>query len=429
MICPNCGSEAQRRGFRDKKQRYQCKICKRWFADVAEPKISQKIGYEELGNRAYAVGKPQDAIPTLSSLLDSFKVDTEIWKVERWSVNQWDVSASKKVDGEVVWVTKTNYQAKANLIRKIPFKHEWMPIRGATVVPYVSVCFPVCSVLKTAVVLSDIHAGYSRDLQTNEFTPLHDEKACEIALNIIKKVKPKLVVLVGDALDLPDWSTHFLQSPEFAFTTQKSLDWLASYLREVRQHCEEMVYILGNHEARLEKAIIQNSVSAYGIRKANMPDTAPVISIPFLLGLDELDIEWHSYPSGEYWINDNLVVIHGDRFGTKSGQTVMKMLDSPRCSVICGHAHRLEQAHQTVWTRGKNVTYSATSVGTLAHIDGRVPHGGSGRMNWQQGFAIVDYGDEIFDINLIGIFNNKAIYKGEVYEPRTTDTKSTKNRT
>ena len=152
------------------------------------------------------------------------------------------MAASKKdpSTGEVGWVTKTNYQAKANLIRLLPVKHDWMPVEGATVTPLSLKPKKPPQRLSQAVVLSDIHCGYHHDLQTNEWTPLHNEKACEIALNIIKDLQPEEVICVGDALDLADWSTHFLHSPEFSFTTQKSLDWLGSYLRECRQHTDKI---------------------------------------------------------------------------------------------------------------------------------------------------------------------------------------------
>ena len=108
--------------------------------------------------------------------------------------------------------------------------------------------------------------------------------------------------------------------------------------------------------------IIKNSIHAYGIKKANEPTTESVMSVPFLLGLEALQVEWiGNYPQGEYWINDNLVCEHGYKVGAKSGQSVMKYLDDARCSVMFGHTHRMESAHKTVHSRYKAVIYGAYS--------------------------------------------------------------------
>ena len=92
----------------------------------------------------------------------------------------------------------------------------------------------------------------------------------------------------------------------------------------------------------------------------------------------------------------------------------MKLLDSPRISIIQGHIHRLEMAHKTVWTHGKPKIYQAVSMGTLARIDGIVPGGGT-RYNWQQGFGVVEYDEERFRIDTVGIYDGHSIYNGKEY--------------
>jgi hypothetical protein len=90
------------------------------------------------------------------------------------------------------------------------------------------------------------------------------------------------------------------------------------------------------------------------------------------------------------------------------------MLDSPIISVIQGHVHRLEMGHKTVWTHGNPKIYQAISCGTLARIDGIVPGGGT-RYNWQQGLGVVEYDEERFQIDTVGIYNGKSIFRGKVY--------------
>ena len=157
-------------------------------------------------------------------------------------------------------------------------------------------------------------------------------------------------------------------------------------------------------------------MQAFDIRPANEPDVPPVMSIPYLLGLHKMDVEYvGNYPSGEFYINNNLVCIHGHKVGAKSGQSVTKILDDARISTIMGHVHRMEMAHKTIWTQGKPKIYQAVSLGTIARIDGIVPSG-SARHNWQQGFGVVEYDDENFQIDTVGIYEGKSIYRGESYE-------------
>lgn len=428
MKCPKCGTTKTKRNgtTKDKIQRFMCQSpgCdkKGFQGDYVEKDVAAKTTNtnsssmrEDLNYRYLDDTTVMGKVPTLESLLAKFSVSLEIWSVTNFKVNQWDVSAVEENDGKITWNTHTNYQAKASLVRKIPIKCEYPPTQGASITPIALKVKIPARKLKVAVILPDAQVGFKKDLNTGKLTPLHDLKAVAIATQIIKDLKPDKIIMLGDMLDLPDWSTHFVRSPEFYFTTQPSIDWLASWIRELRPHCKEMVYLEGNHEKRMIDSIIQNTIQAYGIKPANEPDVPDLISVPYILGLHKIGVEWiGNYPQGEYYINDNLVCIHGNKVGAKSGQSVMKMLDSPRISVIQGHVHRLEMAHKTVWTHGNPKIYQAVSCGTLARIDGIVP-GAAARYNWQQAIGVVEYDKERFQIDTVGIYEGKAIFRGKAY--------------
>ena len=420
MTCPKCGSDyVKKNGKRGEVQRYKCNNCKKQFSNTDDffndSNVSTSSMVEEL-NYVYITDNVSDGkAPTLQTLLEKFNVSEEEWKVTNFKVNQWDVSAKEEVDGKIVWNTHTNYQARASLVRKRPVKCDFPAVQGATVGEVkLNVKIPKRK-LKLDVVLPDAQVGFKRDIHSGELTPLHDLKAIAIATQIIKELKPNRIIMLGDMLDLPDWSTHFVRSPEFYFTTQPSLDWLASWIKELRPYCKEMVYIEGNHEKRMIDSIVQNTIQAYGIKPANEPEASPIVSVPYMLGLHKMGVDYiGNYPHGEFYINDNLVCIHGNKVGPKSGQSIMKMLDSPRISVIQGHVHRLEMGHKTVWSHGQPKIYQAVSLGTLARIDGTVPGAGT-RYNWQQGFGVVEYDNDRFQIDSIGIYDGKAIFKGKFY--------------
>jgi len=425
MYCPDCNSENIRKnGVRRGLQRYACNKCKRnWTEGSSTPQLSGRVtstssSWDDLNYKFIdAEFLSEKGPPTLDELLDKFSIKKDDWEVTNFKINQWDVAAKYEVDGKIHWNVHTNYQAKATLLRKIPIKCSFPTVHGAIVktINFNKVKFKKRK-LNKCIIVPDLQAGYSRDMQTSKMTPLHDLKALSIVTRIIKNIKPDKIIILGDMLDLPDWSTHFLLRPEFAFTTQASLDFVSSWISEVRPYCKEMIYIEGNHEKRMIDSIVKNTIQAYGIRPANEPEVPPVISIPYLLGLYKMDVEYvGDYPKGEYYINNNLVCVHGNKVGAKSGQTSTKLLENARISIISGHTHRLEMAHKTIWTRGIPKIYQAVSLGTLAMIDGTVPSS-SARHNWQQGFGVVEYDDEKFNVEVVGIYEGFCIYRGKEYK-------------
>jgi predicted phosphodiesterase len=424
MICPRCDSDkVKKNGLTDGGfQRYQCKECKKGWSDSPELykdlKSSRSTSWEE-GNYKYidANFTKRDKPPTLDELLDNFSIERSEWEITNFKVNQWDVSAKEIVDEKIVWNTHINYQAKATLLRKKPVKCDFPIIHGAVVrdINLGKIRFPEND-LKKCVVVPDMQVGYRRDMQTGKMDALHDVNAINLVDSIIRDIKPDKIVLLGDMLDLPDWSTHYIIKPEFTYTTQASIDYLASWIYNIRPYCKEMVYIEGNHEKRMIDSIIKNTIQAYGIRPANEPDVPPLMSIPYILGLHKMGVDYiGDYPKGEYYINNNLACVHGHKVGSKSGQTVTKLLENARVSIITGHTHRLEMAHKTIWTRGEPKFYQAATLGTLARIDGIVPSG-SARHNWQQGFGVVEYDDEVFNLEPVGIYSGRCIYRGKLYE-------------
>lgn len=282
--------------------------------------------------------------------------------------------------------------------------------------------------VKTAVILPDPQIGFRRDLVDDSFDPFHDEKAMAVALQMIEDIQPDLIINLGDFLDLASFS-RFVQEPSFALTTQKSINRGYRFLVEQRAAAPnaKVVLIAGNHDIRISKAIIVNASAAYGLHRAEKPDKWPVLSVPFLLRLDELDVEYiDGYPAGEYWINDNLKCIHGVKVRS-NGSTAQAVVADERVSTIFGHVHRMELQYKTVNTRHGFKTRLAFTPGTLARIDGAVPstNGGIdewGRAkqhyeNWQQGIGVVHYedGEGDFHVHGVHIHNGKAMYAGKLY--------------
>jgi hypothetical protein len=276
-------------------------------------------------------------------------------------------------------------------------------------------------------VLPDIQIGFYRDT-TGTLHPTHDEAALSIVLQLAREIRPDRIIMVGDNLDLPELS-RFRLSPRFRDTTQATVDRAGLFAAELRVAAgpqAEIDWLAGNHEERLPNYILDNAVSAFGLRKANMPDSWPVLSVPSLLRLDDHQITFHpGYPANKVWINERVKVVHGSKVNQHS--TAHQYLNTERVSVIFGHVHRREWAEQTRDTNEGPRTILAMSPGCLCRVDGRVPSTKSGIdhdgvpmanvENWQQGVAVITYepGDGRFIPEQVPFHDGWALYRGKEF--------------
>lgn len=281
---------------------------------------------------------------------------------------------------------------------------------------------------KTCVILPDIQIGYFRN-RDGQLEPTHDEKALSIALAFIKHHEPDEIVLLGDNLDLPEMG-KYLTYPSYQQTTQASIDratTLCAQLRAMAPHAK-ITWLAGNHEERMPKFVATNATAAYGLRKGNTPDSWPVLSVPYLCRMDDYHITYKpGYPASDYWLNQKLRIIHGDRVKS-GGSTANVYLNNEKTSVIYGHIHRIETAYKTREDYEGPKTIMAASPGCLARIDGAIPSTKGGvdldgrpirrHENWQQGVAIVHYqnkGDHRYTYHCMPIYDGWAMHQGIEY--------------
>lgn len=264
------------------------------------------------------------------------------------------------------------------------------------------------------VVVPDIQIGFLRS-GNGTFEPTHDTLAIDMTVDFIKKVKPSTIVLLGDNLDLPEFG-KYRQHPSFQLTTQMTIDAaseICARFREAAGDKCEIVWLAGNHEERMPNYVIDNAKAAFGIKRAGASNEWPVLSVPFLLRLDDYEIFYLAgYPSNHFWLTPYLRFIHGHSVKSK-GSTAHIYLNDEKVSVIYGHIHRNELAYQTRIDYDGTATIMAASPGCLARVDGHVPSMKQGfdldgrpvisPENWQQGLAVVDYHED-------GRFDYKPIH-------------------
>lgn len=342
------------------------------------------------------------------------------WEVVSIRKNTWDDSSGK-----------THYQTKLHVIKK-EIESKYILPRPINVTlnkrnTNTNITPNKKSKIKCAVILPDMQCGFRRDISNGSLSSTHDRRAMMVALKLIRYLNPDRVIMLGDNLDLAEMSTKYLTTPDFYFTTQAALVELSWWLAEIRfiNDNTKIDYIGGNHENRLNKYLNEKALSMYGLKAVNNLKGPPAMSIENLLSLDNMDIEYHQYPSGRVAINNNLICIHGEVAKGGSGSTVSEVVKSARVSTIQGHIHRHEVATKTTWDAKDNFhMYTAASFGCLCKIDpGAVP-GMLHRQNWQQGIGVVWYeedGAEQFRMEFVPIIDGRAIYGDDIFESESEE--------
>lgn len=282
---------------------------------------------------------------------------------------------------------------------------------------------------KTDIILPDPQIGFR--LIDGVLDPFHDDGAMDVALQVAAAHEHDggvdEVVNLGDFLDLAALS-RFIQEQTFASTMQPSIDRGHLFLCEQRMAAPDakLVLIEGNHDKRLQNFITINALAAFGLKQANRPESWPVLSLPHVLRLDELDVEYiDAWPAGEYWINENLRAIHGHKVRSSGSTANTISKDNTGVSTIMGHVHRIETHYKTTGTRNGPMRTATVSAGCLCRVDGAVPSvngavGIDGRPavhweDWQNGVAVVKYTDDRFFVTTHQIVDGTTVIGGQEF--------------
>jgi len=280
---------------------------------------------------------------------------------------------------------------------------------------------------KTAVILPDPQFGFR--MIDGELDPFHDPAALSVANKILAAVVQDShvdqVVNLGDFLDLPAHS-KYEQHENWMSTTQNAIDAGHLWLAEQRATAprSEIVILEGNHDKRIVDSIRRFNMVSSGLRPAGATGK-PMMSAPFLLRTDDLDIKWlDGYPARKYWLNDHIKCVHGS-IVKSSASTASAYARSERTSTIFGHIHRIEVHHTTQQDRHGPVRMFAATPGCLCRVDGAVPSmkGAvdlTGRPirnfeDWQQGLIVLRYTEDSpkYVLETVHIQDGWAMYGGQ----------------
>ena len=429
MICPNCGSDRVQSGaIRGNKKRYWCKECNEnnngiggWFSvfiedipkeDDSKPDIVKK----EEGNHLEVRAKLKRVL-SLDDLIDATDIDLKVWGVSKWLSNTWEVTSWDKGVKDIA----TNYQIKAWLANKKPDRQLFPTIEP------LNVTIKKSSIkkekqendLKTVLVLSDAHMGFRKDIYSGKLTPLHDRRVLDLFLRVSSIIKPDVIVFLGDMMDLGEYSDKFMRSPDLYWTTQPTLIELGWYIGKLRQFnpSADMYYLEGNHEARIRKLLINHYIAGWDLKPVDQLEGAPVMSPQFLLGLDNLGVEYiDDYPNSNLWLNDNIELCHGNATAKHSTDLIKNSLMEIKWNRIMGHNHKVSFGAKTLHEQDRITLIKSYCVAVACHVDGRVPAAGS--VNWQQGFGIGTYSEDKDGCGIedVSISDGSTFFRGDYLE-------------
>lgn len=241
--------------------------------------------------------------------------------------------------------------------------------------------------------ISDIHIPY------------HDPFAWELTLNIVEKVKPDFINILGDGLDFPQLS-HFDKEPDLFKdgNLQENLDQFFRMMLALKRRAlnAKRRFVPGNHEDRLYKYLMRHP-ELHGLRALELKE---------LLRLAELEIEFHEYEIEI--VPGALVGKHGEVVRQYSAFSAKGELEREKhaISTITGHTHR----KGTYYVKTRHGLVAAYENGCLCQMN---PKYIKGIPNWQQGVSLTTHwGGDLFHNEDIPYLNSgekiKAVVMGEI---------------
>lgn len=337
----------------------------------------------------------QALVMSYEDLVRVANIDTAEWQCRHHEVNTW-TTPMKGPDGRPDVVR--NWQVKAKLERRV--STTTAPVQPVAPLPRrerpADPQRPTCTLM-----VPDSQHGFRWSEDRRRLLPLHDRRACDLVVQVAERLQPDRIVLLGDMMDLAEWSTRYPRPSELRDITQPTLAEVHAWLASVRQACPaaEIVYLEGNHEQRITRALVESCSPAAGLR--GVDEDRAVLSVPRLLALDWLGIDYVG-PYGEDTYIGNVRVTHGDKVRNGGGATAQAVIREATHSTWYGHIHRVELVHRTLHgPTGPRVIHAA-SPGCLCRVDGAVP-GVTARPDWQQGIGVLwsDGADEHAEVRTI----------------------------
>lgn len=234
--------------------------------------------------------------------------------------------------------------------------------------------------------------------------PYHDKKAFSLACLVAQRVKPDVLVIIGDFLDCYTISDHD-KSLERKYTLREEVEIGKSCLDRLSRAsgAKKKYFCEGNHEERM---------SRYKKRRAReIYDLVP--SIPELLGLKEKGWKW--VPYNKWDTIDNLMISHHfGGHGQNSHRKTLSEVDGG-FSTVNGHTHQMQYLART--TINGSLSQSAM-LGWLGDPKQADYLHAIKKCAWVQGVGLVYRVGKSTFVNPVPFDKGRCVVEGRVLEVR-----------
>jgi hypothetical protein len=158
--------------------------------------------------------------------------------------------------------------------------------------------------------------------------PYQDQKAIDAVLDYVRDWRPELIIINGDLFDSYLISSYSKSPEQLNHHLQREFDLAKPFVKLIDEAGSDIVYILGNHEARIDALIAQN------------PGLSRLRALQWH-NMAELPARWQILPQYSRYRLGSLDIHHGDLKQGPGGRYVAaRMLEDLKRSSLFNHFHR-----------------------------------------------------------------------------------------
>ena len=182
------------------------------------------------------------------------------------------------------------------------------------------------------VILSDIHIGPELIEVANgwELRSAHDTKLLKRVFRFIDDFEPNIVILAGDQFnfdDISDYNKRY-KIDKVPGSIKKAFESFKHLVAEPLRNVEQVWWMDGNHEARLNKFV------------AEFPALDGLLRFDELFVDRELGVDLKHFSRGQIARLGKLHVVHGDTIKGGGKHPASALMGKYHCNIRCGHFHR-----------------------------------------------------------------------------------------
>lgn len=220
--------------------------------------------------------------------------------------------------------------------------------------------------------------------------PLHDRAALGCVLAVHDFLAPAKTLILGDWLDCEAFSSYprnqKMEDKATLYHEDEILP-VRAILERFEKRSQEIIYLAGNHEHRVERKLIELGEVGAGI--ANLVDPGKLLGKGRKAGWQYIEYSRRpGSPLPHYKIAKDLIAVHGWSFAKHAAAKHLEIARS--YSVVHGHTHRAQSYTAREPITGR--TIKAWSPGCLSQLQPiYMQHSPA---DWVHGFSLVYVSDE-----------------------------------